>query len=149
MGDTVLMLYTTSLLHDFKIKPSVSTDLELTSLKWCNSIEEKNILYWFDRWYIVPSSNSLMVPAVWLQIYQMQQWTSFDEFVKWLRSCYIVFPLNSCTCPNRMKSYLCKHSVGLAILFKMYVIKEKTRAEVLGKRRGKGRSKKVKSALLF
>ena len=48
-----------------------------------------------------------------------------------------------------MKSYLCKHSVGLAILFKMYDIKEKTRAKVLGKRRGKGRSKKVKTALLF
>ena len=149
MRDTVLMLYTTSLLHDFKIKPSVSTDLELTSLKWCNSIEEIDILYWFDTWYIVPSSNSLITPAVWLQIYQMQQWTSFDEFVKWLRSCYIVSPLNSCTCPNGMKSYLCKHSVGLAVLFKMYAIKEKTRAQVLGKRRGKGSSKKVKSALLF
>ena len=48
MRDTVLMLYATSLLHEFKIKPSVSTDLELTSLKWCNSIEEINILYWFD-----------------------------------------------------------------------------------------------------
>ena len=48
-----------------------------------------------------------------------------------------------------MKSYLCKHSVGLAILFKMYDIKEKTRAEVLGKRRGNDRSKKVKSALHF
>ena len=74
---------TTSLLHDFKIKPSVSTDVELTtSLKWCNSIEEINILYWFDTWYIVPSSDSLIPPPVWLQIYQMQQWTSFDEFVK-------------------------------------------------------------------
>ena len=78
----------TSLLHDFKIKPSVSTDLELTSLKWCNSIEGINILYWFDTWHIVPSSDSLITPAVWLQIYQMQQWTSFDEFIKWLRLCY-------------------------------------------------------------
>ena len=73
---------TTSLIHDFKIKRSVSTDLELTSLKWCNNIEETNILYWFDTWYIVSSSNSLIAPAVWLQVYQMQQRTSFDEFVK-------------------------------------------------------------------
>ncbi|CAF1063647.1 unnamed protein product [Didymodactylos carnosus] len=43
--------------------------------------------------------------------------------------------------PN-VKLYSCKHSVGLAILFKIYEIRDKTRWELLGKRRGKGRSKK-------
>jgi len=37
----------------------------------------------------------------------------------------------------------------VAIMLKMYDIKDKTRTEYLGERRGKGRSKKVKSALLI
>ena len=137
-----------SLLNGFLTKPSISIDLELTSLKWSNNICQINIIHWFDNWYIVPSSNSLIPPVVWLQMYQSQQWSSFDNFIMWLRSCYIVAPLNSCTCPSGMKSYICKHSLGLAMLFKKYEIQDKTRAELLGKRRA-GRSKKVKSALSF
>ena len=140
---------TSSLSNGFATKPSISTSLELDSLKWSNTIDRINILHWFDTWYIVPSSHSLMTPIVWLQLYQQQRWTSFDEFIIWLKSCWLVSPLNSCTCPNGMKLYLCKHSVGLAMLLKMYEIKDKTRSELLGKRRGKGRSKKVSSALLF
>lgn len=138
-----------SLLNGFLTKPSISTDLELIALKWSNSIDKINILHWFDKWYVVPSSNSLITPAVWLQIYQSQQWSSFDNFIMWLKSCYIVSPLNSCTCPSSMKLYTCKHSLGLAMLFNIYEIQDKTRSELLGKRRGKGRSKKVKSALSF
>jgi hypothetical protein len=82
-------------------------------------------------------------------MYQSQQWTSFDNFIMWLKSYYIVSPLNSCTCPISMKLYICKHSLGLAMLFKTYEIQDKTRSELLGKRRGKGRSKKVRSALYF
>lgn len=48
-----------------------------------------------------------------------------------------------------MKLYACKHSIGSGIMFKMYAIKHETRTEHLDQRRGNGRSKKVKSALLF
>jgi len=48
-----------------------------------------------------------------------------------------------------MKLYICKHSLGLAILFNMYEIKDKTRLELLSQRREKGRSKKVKLAMQF
>jgi len=137
-----------ALLNGFKAKPTISTDLELISLKWSNDINKLNILHWFDKWYIVPTSQSFITPAIWLQIYQIQPWKSFDEYVIWLKSCYIVAPMNSCTCPNGMKHYICKHSVGLAMLLNVYQMADKTRSELLGKRRGKGRSKKVRSALL-
>ncbi|CAF1459234.1 unnamed protein product, partial [Rotaria sp. Silwood1] len=68
-------------------------------------------------------------------MYQLQQWTSFDEFVIWLKSCWLVCPLNSCTCPNGLKSYVCKHSIGLGMLLNKYEINDKTRLQVLGKRR--------------
>ena len=78
------MLYdwsTASSSNVFVSKPSISSDLELCAFKWSNCIDKIAVLHWFDSWYIVPSSNSLITPAVWLQIYELQQWTLFDEFV--------------------------------------------------------------------
>ncbi|CAF4878583.1 unnamed protein product [Rotaria socialis] len=123
--------------------------LELTAFKWSNTINQIDILHWFGNWYIVPSSNPTIAPAMWLQMYQMQQWQTFNDFIIWLKSYYLVSPLHSCTCPNGMKLYICKHSFGLAMIFNIYKIKDKTRSELLGQRRGKSRSKKVKSALEF
>ncbi|CAF1448070.1 unnamed protein product, partial [Didymodactylos carnosus] len=140
---------TATLSQGFTIKTSISSTLEVAAFKWSNDIDKNNILHWFDTWYIVPSSNAIITPVVWLQMYQLQQWKSFDEFVMWQKSCWSVSPLNSCTCPSSRKLYSCKHSVGLAILFKIYEIRDKTRCELLGKRRGKGRSKKVRSALML
>jgi hypothetical protein len=59
-----------------------------------------------------------------------------------------VSPLTSCTCAIGLKEYRCKHSVGLAILFNMYQITDKTRYKPLGKRKTPGRPKKVRTALL-
>ncbi|CAF2642268.1 unnamed protein product [Rotaria sp. Silwood2] len=135
--------------NGFIAKPSISTELELTAFKWSNTINQIDILHWFGNWYIVPSSNPTITPAMWLQIYQMQQWQTFNDFIIWLKSCYLVSPLHSCTCPKGMKLYICKHSFGSAMIFNMHEVKDKTRSELLGQRRGKGRSKKVKSALEF
>ena len=137
-----------SLLNGFKIKPSISIDIELSLFKWSNNVNKIDILRWFDCWYIVPSYTSSITPAIWLHSYQNQEWTSFDQFVIWLKSCYIVSPLNSCTCPMGMKHYISKHSLGLAIMFQIYDIKEKSHSHILGKCRGRGKSKKVKTALL-
>ncbi|CAM4984960.1 unnamed protein product [Rotaria socialis] len=139
---------TASLSNIFVSKPSISTDLELLAFKWSNNIDKLRILHWFDSWYIIPSSNSFITPAVWLQMYQLQQWISFDEFVAWLKSCWLVCPLNSCTCPSGLKYYICKHSIGLAMLLNKYEVNGKTHLQLLGKRRGKGTSKRVRTALL-
>jgi hypothetical protein len=57
-----------------------------------------------------------------------------------------VIPLESCTCPVGLKVYSCKQSIGLGILFNLYQITDKTRGEVLGKRRRRGRLTKVTTA---
>ncbi|CAF4650268.1 unnamed protein product, partial [Didymodactylos carnosus] len=62
-------------------------------------------------------------------------------------SCWLVAPLQSCSCPVGMKQYSCKHSVGLAILFNLHQVRDKTRIQPLGKRKTKGRPKKVSKAL--
>ncbi|CAF2032534.1 unnamed protein product [Rotaria magnacalcarata] len=137
--------YVTCQLTQGQIKNALSIDYRNIPLP----INQIDILHWFGNWYILPSSNPTITPAIWLQMYQMQQWQTFNDFIIWLKSCYLVSPLHSCTCPNGMKLYVCKHSFGLAMIFNIYEIKDKTRSELLGQRRGKGRSKKVKSALEF
>ena len=61
----------------------------------------------------------------------------------WQKSCWLIVPLESCTCPIRLKVYSCKHSVGLEILFNLYQINDKTRIEQLGKRTRKRRPNKM------
>jgi hypothetical protein len=67
----------------------------------------------------------------------------------WQQSCWIVVPLESCTCPVGLKVYSCKHSVGLAIKFNLYQVSDQTRIQPLGKRKTKGRPKKVSTALSY
>jgi len=85
-----------------------------------------------------------MSTSDWLNIYISRQWLTFHDFLVWQRSCWLVTPLESC--PVGLKVYSCKHSVGLAIVFDLYQVSEKTRVQPLGKRRGKGCPKKVKTA---
>ena len=89
-----------------------------------------------------------MTTSMWLGIYKSSQWSSFDDYAALKSSCWLVSPLTFCTCPIGLKEYRCRHSVGLAILFNMYKIKDKTRYIPLGKRRTPGHPKKVRTALL-
>ena len=78
------MLYdwsTVSSSNVFVSKPSISSDFESCTFKWSNCIDKIAVLHWFDSWYVVPSSNSSITPGVWLQMCEIQQWASFDEFV--------------------------------------------------------------------
>ncbi|CAF3099369.1 unnamed protein product, partial [Rotaria sp. Silwood2] len=52
-----------------------------------------------------------MEPSAWLNAYYYRQWLTFNEFLEWQQSC---------TCPVGTKTYSCKHSVGLGILFNLY-----------------------------
>ena len=96
-----------------------------------------------DQW------KTLMSTSVWLNLYRSGQWTSFEEFVLWQKSCWLVSPLISCTCPIGLKEYTCKHSVGLAIIQGIYDVTDQTRCQPLGKRKGKGLRKKVRTALFL
>ena len=98
---------------------------------------------------MVPSSNNQIEPSAWLSIYLARHWPTFDIFLIWLQSRWIVTPLESCTCPVGLKQYSCKHSVGLAIKFNLYQGSDQTRIQPLGKRKGRGHPKKVKTALNY
>ena len=88
-----------------------------------------------------------MTPSTWLDIYHSRRWLTFNDFLVWQRSCWLVVPLQSCSCPIGIKEYSCKHSVGLAIIFNTYQVSDKARSQPLGKRKTRGSPKKVSTAL--
>jgi hypothetical protein len=72
------------------------------------------------------------------------------DIIQWI--CSMVPILWSCLSTSYLhlaKWYVCKHSLGFAMLLNMYEMNDKTRSERLGKRRGKGRFKKVRSYHIY
>ena len=100
--------------NTFVSKPSISSHLEWCAFKWSNNIDKQPIIHWFHSWYIVPSS---ITAAVCLHMSQLQQWTSFANFVIWLRCCWLV-------CPSALKYDICKHWIGLPMILNQYIIKD-------------------------
>ena len=52
----------------------------------------------------------------------------YDEFDEWKKTKTTVYEILddgdffTCSCPNGLKKYFCKHSIGMAIKFKAYAI---------------------------
>ena len=130
----------------FAVCTSITSSTEIDAYRWIKDIDHSPIYHWYDNFYVVPSSNTQISPSTWLNTYISCNWDTFDDFLVWQQSCWLVVPLESCTCPVGLKCYSCKHSVGLGILFNLYQINDKARVEQLGKRKQKGRAKKVTTA---
>ena len=127
----------------------VRDELSVTNCPCDGLSGRRDILHWFNTFYVVPSSTAIITTSRWLEQYHSSQWATFEEFTKWQTSCWLVSPLTSFTYPIGRKQYTCKHSVGLDIMFNMYQVMEKTRCEPLGIRKGKGHPKNVRTALLL
>ena len=86
---------------------------------------------------------------MWLHLYKSGQWISFDHYVAWKTSRWMVSPFGSCTCPVGLKQCRCKHSIGLAIMFNVYKIKDESRIISLRKRKTQGRPKTIRTAYYY
>ena len=138
-----------SIAQPFAVSTNICPESEVKAYQWTLNISRNDITHWFNQYYVVPSSEPTMTTATWLMLYRSSQWTSFDHFTLWQKSCWLVSPLVSCTCPIGLKQYTCKHSVGMPIILGNYQVSDRTRCEPLGKRRPKGRPKKVRTALFY
>jgi hypothetical protein len=97
---------------------------------------------------MVWSSNKKIAPWTWLNVYLARQSLTFDDFLVWLQSCWIVVRLESCTYPVAMRVYSCRYSVSLAIKFNLYQVSDQTCIQTLGKRKAREFPKKVSTALI-
>jgi hypothetical protein len=73
--------------------------------------------------------------------------SSYDHYKQWLGSARILnysnmSPPISCSCKYGLKEYSCIHTIGLMMIWGVRPI-----PQLIGKRKAKGRRKKVKYAL--
>ncbi len=126
--------------------PHVNGETEKEGWKWINDLNKNSILHWYAHSYIVPSmKNKDYLSSLWLQEYSTLSWKDFDDFAKYLFAGRLVTLPMSCTCRSNLKTYVCKHAIGLSMHFGLYKMPDPSKYENLGKRRG--RPKKAKSAL--
>ena len=56
--------------------------------------------------------------------------------------------LSTCSCHSFAKEYICKHILGIASLRNFFTLLDEANSDLIGKRRGQGRPKKVNRALV-
>ncbi|CAF1028358.1 unnamed protein product [Didymodactylos carnosus] len=135
-----------SVLNGFRTCPFVSIKQEKVAWKWKNGLDKSSILYWYGHTHVVPSSYCKQyTSSTWLHAYNTMPWTQFDEFSSWLYAGRLVTIPMMCSCKTNLKTYICKHAVGIMMHFGFYVVSDPGKLDDLGKRRG--RPKKATSAL--
>jgi len=113
------------------------------SIKRTEEIEAgKKVIY---RCIIPSTSNKDYTSSLWLHEYATFPWKIFDDFSKWLYAGRLVTLPMMCSCQVNLKTYVCKHAVGVSMHFGLYIISDPDKFESLGKRRG--RPKKAGPAL--
>jgi len=131
---------------EFQTYPKVSVETEKQAWKWLKDFNKSSILHWYGYSYIIPStSNKDYTSSLWLHEYATFPWKTFDDFSKWLYAGRLVTLPMMCSCQVNLKTYVCKHAVGVSMHFGLYIISDPDKFESLGKRRG--RPKKAGPAL--
>ncbi|CAF1120089.1 unnamed protein product, partial [Didymodactylos carnosus] len=132
----------------FSLEPIVSKDLELFASKWSTSISKSMIpLPWNVYEQVVPTIHAQLGVQQCIDMYQHCQFNTFDNYRRWYESAHIVSVQQMyCTCRYFCKEYICKHLVGLKILYGIHKLPNDRLP--LGKK-PRGRPKKTSLALLF
>ncbi len=103
---------------EFQTFPTVDAAKEKEACKWLKDLNRNSLLHWYE---------------------------TFDDFSRWLYAALIVTLPMMCSCRTNLKTYVCKHAIGVSIHFASYIIYDPSKLEDLGKRRG--RPKKAGPAL--
>ncbi|CAF1550482.1 unnamed protein product, partial [Rotaria sordida] len=145
--DTMLREWSRKTAEDeFQTYPKISVEIEKQAWKWLKDLNKNSIFHWHSYSYIVPStSNKDYSSSLWLQEYATFPWKKFEDFSKWFYAGRLVTLPMMCSCKTNLKTYVCKHAVGISIHFGLYIISDPNKLESLGKRRG--RPKKAGPAL--
>ena len=80
---------------------------------------------------------------------QRLNWRTFDTFKKYQSAIWLVifsgddWKNGSCTCPVFLKSYICKHLLGIAIFKKLLIVPDIAKAIPIGQKRKRDRKSVV------
>ncbi|CAF4881795.1 unnamed protein product [Rotaria sp. Silwood1] len=124
--DTMLREWSRKTAEDeFQTYPKISVEIEKQAWKWLKDLNKNSIFHWHK--------------------YATFPWKKFEDFSKWFYAGRLVTLPMMCSCKTNLKTYVCKHAVGISIHFGLYIISDPNKLESLGKRRG--RPKKAGPAL--
>src|SRR5207249_344471 len=57
----------------FAIITDITSEMELQAYKWSLNVNQFDILFFYNNFYIVPSSKSVMSTSIWLDLYKSSQ----------------------------------------------------------------------------
>ncbi|CAF1143649.1 unnamed protein product [Didymodactylos carnosus] len=122
-------------------------DLDLEAVEWVKKVDKTQILQLTTFNFVVPSKDQKINTSTWVNLLHSMAWDSYDHFKDWLHSARLLdfsrfLPPIFCTCRYGLKEFACVHAVGMMMLWGTRQMPQE-----IGKRRGKGRPKKVKYAL--
>ena len=109
--------------------------------------------------YIEPENSSLITHRTvtkYRKLLLKSRWSSFQDYINWRYSACLVrinvdnWREATCTCPNFLKNYICKHSLGMAIRLKALncVVPAIAKNIPIGQKRRRGRPKLARPALI-
>ena len=79
----------------FAVCTSITSSTEIDLYRWIKVIDHSVIYHWYNNFYVVPSSNTQISSPSWLDTSISCNWDTFDDFLVWQQSCWLVVPLES------------------------------------------------------
>ena len=107
--------------------------------------------------YYSPTDDKMAITSTEIDTIENKRWNTFDQFKKRAFSVWIIdLPKDTskwhaegtCTCPQFLKKFICKHVVGIALRLKYCKAPPEAKNVPLGQKRKPGRPSKAKKALL-
>ncbi|CAF1214992.1 unnamed protein product [Didymodactylos carnosus] len=131
----------------FATSITYNNDLDLKAFEWLQKIDKSQIAQLNPCTFVVPSDDPKINVSTWVQQLNSADWQSFDEFVRWSSAARLLnysrfLPPWFCACRYGLNEYLCIHAIGLMMMWGTRPV-----LQLIGKRRGRGRSQKIKLAL--
>lgn len=148
---------------EFALVPTLTTKLMTEGYTWFKSVKDHEGAIKYRQggdatWHFIASGERKKVAesdiSKFMKEFQRPSWRNFNCFKKYQCAVWAVsitgndWQAGSCTCPVFMKSYTCKHLLGIAIFKKFLTVSEEAKAIPIGQKRKRGRPTAVKKALL-
>lgn len=141
----------------YKSEPTIDLTTWTAAYNWLKF--NKNILSKSEvdkTIFYVPASDTISVTDKMIERYYKRNFKSFDTFKDAQTSIWVVeMPMDSnkwkeatCTCPVNLKTFICKHVVGIACRLKFCKIPPNAKDVAVGEKRKRGRVPKATKALL-
>jgi MULE transposase domain/SWIM zinc finger len=143
----------------FAHKPTVNLKLQTAAYNWKR--EKPSVLFREDgstKTYFVSSAGNADLKERDVDMYLTQNarknWRKFDAYVKTQRRLDMVsisdgdWEKATCTCTEFLKRFICKHTLGIAIVENKFKVVPEAKLVPIGQKRKRGRPAKAKKALI-